>query len=72
MRPLRTREEPAQTRTLPITYRDASVGRLVLPARGLRSRLSRRDERLLVQSFYDGQEFLWRLVRRLAGGETGA
>jgi signal transduction histidine kinase len=38
---------PAQTRTLPITYRDASVGRLVLPARGLRSRLSRRDERLL-------------------------
>ena len=31
-----------------------------------------RDERLLVRSFYDGQEFLWRLVRRLAGGETGA
>ncbi|HEX6104085.1 MAG TPA: M20/M25/M40 family metallo-hydrolase [Gemmatimonadales bacterium] len=30
-----------------------------------------RDERLLVRSFYDGQEFLWRLVRRLAGGETG-
>jgi acetylornithine deacetylase/succinyl-diaminopimelate desuccinylase-like protein len=27
-----------------------------------------RDERLLVKSFYDGQEFLHRLVRRLAGG----
>ncbi len=40
-------ERPAQTRTLPITYRDAPVGRLVLPARGLRSRLSRRDEQLL-------------------------
>jgi two-component system, NarL family, sensor kinase len=38
---------PQETRTLPVTYRDASVGRLVLPARGLRSRLSRRDERLL-------------------------
>ncbi|MDM7854536.1 sensor histidine kinase [Cellulomonas alba] len=38
---------PAQTRTLPITYRDAPIGRLVLPARGLRSRLSRRDEELL-------------------------
>jgi signal transduction histidine kinase len=40
-------ERPAQTRTLPITYRDVPVGRLVLPARGLRSRLSRRDEQLL-------------------------
>jgi signal transduction histidine kinase len=40
-------ERPSQTRTLPITYRDAPVGRLVLPARGLRSRLSRRDEQLL-------------------------
>ncbi|MBA8804687.1 signal transduction histidine kinase [Nocardioides ginsengisegetis] len=40
-------EPPAETRTLPITYRDAPVGRLVLPARGLRSRLSRRDEQLL-------------------------
>ena len=40
-------ERPEQTRTLPITYRDAPVGRLVLPARGLRSRLSRRDEQLL-------------------------
>lgn len=38
---------PAETRTLPITYRDAEVGRLVLPARGLRSRLTRRDEQLL-------------------------
>jgi acetylornithine deacetylase/succinyl-diaminopimelate desuccinylase-like protein len=27
-----------------------------------------RDERLLVKSFYDGQEFLGRLVHRLAGG----
>lgn len=40
-------ERPAETRTLPIAYRDATVGRLVLPARGLRSRLSRRDEELL-------------------------
>ena len=38
---------PAELRTLPITYRDQEVGRVVLPARGLRSRLSRRDERLL-------------------------
>jgi two-component system NarL family sensor kinase len=38
---------PRETRTLAITYRDAAVGRLVLPARGLRSRLSRRDEQLL-------------------------
>ncbi len=40
-------EPPAETRTLPIAYRDTEVGRLVLPARGLRSRLSRRDEELL-------------------------
>ena len=40
-------ERPAETRTLPITYRDAEVGRLELPRRGLRSRLSGRDERLL-------------------------
>ena len=40
-------DRPAETRTLPITYRDARVGSLVLPARGLRSRLSRRDEELL-------------------------
>ena len=26
-----------------------------------------RDERLLVKSFYDGQEFLYRLVHKLAG-----
>lgn len=38
---------PDETRTLPITYRDEEVGRLVLPARGLRSRLTERDERLL-------------------------
>ncbi|WP_121255836.1 sensor histidine kinase [Nocardioides ferulae] len=38
---------PDRTRTLPITYRGDHVGRLVLPARGLRSRLSRRDEEVL-------------------------
>ncbi|MDQ4055418.1 MAG: hypothetical protein M3237_22380 [Actinomycetota bacterium] len=38
---------PSETRSLPITYRATEVGRLVLPARGLRSRLSRRDEQLL-------------------------
>lgn len=40
-------DRPAEVRTLPITYRESEVGRLVLPARGLRSRLSSRDERLL-------------------------
>ena len=40
-------ERPAEVRTLPITYRDQVVGRLVLPSRGLRGRLSRRDEVLL-------------------------
>lgn len=40
-------DRPAETRALPISYRDTEVGRLVLPARGLRSRLSRRDEELL-------------------------
>lgn len=40
-------DRPAETRELPISYRDAQVGRLVLPARGLRSRLSRRDEEVL-------------------------
>ena len=40
-------DRPAATRTLPISYRDSPIGRLVLPARGLRSRLSRRDEELL-------------------------
>lgn len=37
---------PTETRSLPITYRDQRVGRLVLPARGLRW-LSRGDEQLL-------------------------
>lgn len=40
-------DRPAEVRTLPITYRDTTVGRLVLPARGLRSRLSTKDEQLL-------------------------
>ncbi|MDH2414776.1 sensor histidine kinase [Nocardioides sp. CER19] len=38
---------PAQTRSLPIVYRGAEVGRLVLPSRGARSWLSRRDGQLL-------------------------
>jgi acetylornithine deacetylase/succinyl-diaminopimelate desuccinylase-like protein len=33
------------------------------------SRAHGRDERLLIKSFYDGQEFLYRLVHRLAGGK---
>ncbi len=37
----------AETRSLPITYRGDRVGVLVLPARGIRTRLSGRDERLL-------------------------
>ncbi|HCB07383.1 MAG TPA: histidine kinase [Nocardioides bacterium] len=37
----------AETRSLPITYRGEQVGMLVLPARGVRARLSGRDERLL-------------------------
>jgi len=40
-------DAPAEVRTLPISYRDHEVGRVVLPVRGLRSRLSRRDEQLL-------------------------
>jgi signal transduction histidine kinase len=40
-------DRPRQVRTLPISYRGAAVGRLVLPARGIRSRLSGRDEQLL-------------------------
>jgi len=28
-----------------------------------------RDERVLVKSFYDGQEYLYRLVKVLAGGK---
>jgi signal transduction histidine kinase len=39
--------EPDETRVLPITYRGDEVGRLVLPARGIRARLTRRDEGLL-------------------------
>ncbi|MEP6690805.1 MAG: M20/M25/M40 family metallo-hydrolase [Gemmatimonadaceae bacterium] len=33
------------------------------------SRAHGRDERMLIKSFYDGQEFLERLVHRLAGGK---
>jgi DNA-binding NarL/FixJ family response regulator/signal transduction histidine kinase len=40
-------DRPDAVRTLPITYRGAAVGRLVLPAKGVRSRLSVRDEQLL-------------------------
>ncbi|MCR1784466.1 sensor histidine kinase [Nocardioides carbamazepini] len=40
-------DRPADVRTLPITWRDTTIGRLVLPARGLRSRLTVRDEELL-------------------------
>ncbi|MGY2873832.1 signal transduction histidine kinase [Marmoricola sp. URHA0025 HA25] len=40
-------DRPEEVRTLPITYRESEVGRLVLPVRGLRSRLSPRDEKLL-------------------------
>ncbi|MDZ5621944.1 sensor histidine kinase [Nocardioides bizhenqiangii] len=40
-------ERPADVRTLPITYRGSDVGRLVLPAKGIRSRLTARDEELL-------------------------
>lgn len=40
-------ERPEETRSLPIAYRGEPVGRLVLPARGLRSRLSESDEGLL-------------------------
>ncbi|TIC85886.1 GAF domain-containing sensor histidine kinase [Nocardioides sp. GY 10113] len=38
---------PAAVRSLPITYRGRQVGVLVLPARGLRSRLTARDEALV-------------------------
>lgn len=38
---------PGEVRALPITYRGHEVGRVLLPARGLRTRLSRRDEQLL-------------------------
>jgi signal transduction histidine kinase len=40
-------DRPVEVRTLPITYRDTVVGRLVLPVRGLRSGLSAKDEKLL-------------------------
>jgi two-component system NarL family sensor kinase len=40
-------DRPAEVRTLPITWRDTTIGRLVLPAKGLRSRLTVRDEELL-------------------------
>ena len=33
------------------------------------SRAHGRDERMLVKSYFDGQEFLQRLVHRLAGGK---
>ena len=34
-----------------------------------RHRMFRRDERVLVKSFFDGQEYLYRLVKMLAGGK---
>ncbi|WP_151526968.1 sensor histidine kinase [Serinicoccus kebangsaanensis] len=40
-------ERPGETRVLPISYRGEEVGRLVLPVRGLRSRLTPEDEELL-------------------------
>lgn len=39
--------EPPSTRSLPITFRGAAIGRLVLPRDGIRARLSERDEALL-------------------------
>ncbi len=38
---------PREVRTHPIRYRQDEVGRVVLPARGMRSRLSPQDDRLL-------------------------
>jgi signal transduction histidine kinase len=38
---------PAEVRALPITYRGAAIGRLLLPAHGPRAALNDRDERLL-------------------------
>lgn len=40
-------QRPAETRSLPISYRGDEVGRLVLPAHGVRAHLSARDEQLL-------------------------
>jgi acetylornithine deacetylase/succinyl-diaminopimelate desuccinylase-like protein len=33
-------------------------------------RIHGKDERILVKSFYDGQEYLYRLVKELSGGQT--
>jgi signal transduction histidine kinase len=38
---------PSATRTLPISFRETVVGRIMLPREGIRARLSRRDEALL-------------------------
>jgi len=40
-------ERPERVRTLPIAFQGEEVGRLVLPARGVRAPLGRTDERLL-------------------------
>lgn len=40
-------QRPAEVREVPIRYGDEEVGRLELPARGVRSMLSRRDQALL-------------------------
>ena len=40
-------ERPAEVREVPIRYGEEEVGRLELPARGVRSMLSRRDQALL-------------------------
>jgi hypothetical protein len=31
-----------------------------------------RDERILIRSFFEGQEFLYRLVKRLSSPSTGS
>lgn len=41
-------QQPDDVRRLPIGYRGEQVGRLVLPARGVRALMSRRDQSLLV------------------------
>ena len=41
-------ERPATVQEFPLTYSGELVGRLTLPARGIRSMLSRRDQALLV------------------------
>ncbi len=64
---------PAEVRTLPITYRGQEVGRVVLPARGLRSRLSRRDEQLLARPGPAGRHRRPdQPARRRAPGQPGA